>query len=622
MLDSISIEKNQNNVQAVKDSTAQVSPSNTTNTIFNSTADTQGNVDTANTSNTSNVNTQKRSADELYNAIAGLCSQYGISIAEAKKAKLMERIAGVEIERLVKYSNSEIQKQIECLKAALEKIAQNSKEIDLEAVIKQANDYHIATVTGWSIKGFEKRNASNSDDINERLGKFLGETNFDLCKLSREEQIEKLDDYFNKYFQRLIDDGMSPEEAAKLQLQDFGKLLINTADEDKEPFKIAFASVLSKNKNSALHALVESFKTQEGKNAFFDTFSADDLERATEVDITGESISSEQTTDIVATVAANQTEKGRVALHNDLNEKATKFFEENKEVLVKVAEKIKNGEELTEEEKAIQNKVEKFYTPAASGEFIGTANNLVISDEFKNEFLKTLNSDAYVNPNYRDVLEQIASYSEKHADSMVMTKEEFDKIMDNSTDGNYTTVVNDTKNGTVSELVAPQQTTTSSKTAVQKNTPAIGFEVKAPVNSKKLETVTSQVLNTEEVSGTKVTHKTSGKSDIVSCAKSGVKAFNEFIEKHGTVKTITEFFSNLNKITGQGLINKTARLYTRLNADKQTNILKQVATSGLNELLKYTPNATLCKLEGETFSNFYATQLINEKAEKAEEKIA
>ena len=618
MLDSISIEKNQNNVQAVKDSTAQVSASNTTNTIFNSTADTQGNVDTANTSNTSNVNTQKRSADELYNAIAGLCSQYGISIAEAKKAKLMERIAGVEIERLVKYSNSEIQKQIECLKAALEKIAKNGKEIDLEAVIKQANDYHIATLAGWSIKGFEKHNASNSDDINERLGKFLGKKNIDLCKLSREEQIEKIDDYFKQR----IHDGMSEKEAAKLQLQDFGKLLINTADEDKGPFKIAFASVLSKNKNSALHTLVESFKTQEGKNAFFDTFSADDLERATEVDITGESISSEQTTDIVATVAANQTEKGRVALHNDLNEKAAKFFEENKEVLVKVAEKIKNGEELTEEEKAIQNKVEKFYTPAASGEFIGTANNLVISDEFKNEFLKTLNNDAYVNPNYRDVLEQIASYSEKHADSMIMTKEEFDKIMDNSTDGNYTTVVNDTKNGTVSELVAPQQTTTSSKTAVQKNTTAIGFEVKAPVNSKKLETVTSQILNAKEVSDTKATQKTSGKSDIVSCAKSGVKAFNEFIEKHGAVKTITEFFSNLNKITGQGLINKTARLYTRLNADKQTNILKQVATSGLNELLKYTPDATLCKLEGETFSNFYATQLINEKAKKAEEKIA
>ena len=93
MLDSISIEKNQNNVQAVKDSTAQVSASNTTNTIFNSTADTQGNVDKQsasiiNCSETQNNNelTSQQNKNKIYKQIEELCVEYRIDIEDAKKA--------------------------------------------------------------------------------------------------------------------------------------------------------------------------------------------------------------------------------------------------------------------------------------------------------------------------------------------------------------------------------------------------------------------------------------------------------------------------------------------------------------------------------------------------------
>ena len=81
----------------------------------------EGNIDVAQTNNTSNIQTtQSRTVDELYNSIAALCTQYGISLSEAKKFGLMEKIAGVPQEELLNMPNSEIQKHVECLKAALE----------------------------------------------------------------------------------------------------------------------------------------------------------------------------------------------------------------------------------------------------------------------------------------------------------------------------------------------------------------------------------------------------------------------------------------------------------------------------------------------------------------------
>ena len=600
----------------------------------------EGNIDVAQTNNTSKAQTTtKRTIDELYNSIAALCTQYGISLSEAKKYGLMEKIAGVPQEVLLSLPNSKIQKQVECLKAALEKLSANG-EINLEELAKFGNNYNIAIHTGWSIKGFEKSNKNSSESLNERLIKFDGtlSQDFDITKLSKEEQVKILDKYFNQYFKELKQT-KSNEYVAKLQLQDFGKLLINTPDEQKESFKIAFATLLSENRLPALSALLNSFKTQEASSAFADTIRTENFELAYREDYFGNRPTDEEMTGMSALVASRQTEQGRIASHADSIEKQRQFFEDNNEILERINNKLANNENLTPEEQEIWDKKNNFYTAIAAGEITGTANNTIISDEFKGVILNTINKDAYELPNYREVMEQVVSYVEKHPEIMTMPVEDFVKLMDEVTNGNYSIVVNDIKNGTTTALKepapvvtnTPAESTSNNTSSNTTNNISFGFDNTQSVDTTRLQQLTSQILTTqntkeadpvEEVKLVNEETKTSVTDNITAAIKAGSNGFKAYIKNNGTKKAVVEVFNNLPYIANQGIIKQALRMYETFADGIQTETLKRVSNSGLSTLINHTSDSALLSMKGETFSNFYATKQVENAVEKVEEKKA
>lgn len=644
-MSDVNVVQLQNDVQTAGTAAANTSAVNKTSApieiVAQSVVEEQGNTDVAITNNTSDTsNTTQRSVDELYNAIAAVCTKYGISLSEAKKIGLLERIAGVQQQELLNLPNSEIQKHVKCLEAALQKLSKNGEKIDLEEVIKLANDYNTALKTGWTIEGFEKANSKNHEGINKRISRYYGK---DFSKMTKEERVYYLNKYFGGHFEKLIKDGMDPEKAAKLQMQDFGKLLINTPDDQKWMFKEAFASLMSENRYPALKAAFESFETQEARTEFADNLDNETLEAMSEPDANGNRMSSEDMTASFALRAKNQSEEGLAKTTEDIKNDSKEFFEKNKEVLERIANKIKNGEELTEEEKEIKAKAEGFYTSMVAGHMAGAANNQIVSDEVKEQVLNDTNKAAYDLPNYRKVMEQVSAYIKEHPEVCSMSTKEFDKLMDKVTNGNYSTVIKDAQNGTTTELKAPAGPTqtvaetssyTSSAATTGVNTIQNNVQLTSEQISEKQEYV--RTLNQQIQNNSRTNLKTSDNNselassnetsilpqanDIRTCLENGGKGFSEFVKSNGATKTVKEVFNNL-RYAGQGVIKRTAKMYETFTGDIQGMILKGVNNEGLTTLLKFTKDSTLISLKGETFSNFYATQQVEKAAEEAEDKI-
>ena len=583
----------QHNIQttSVQQTGAASAPANTSKAVNVSAQTSSDSLQTGNTSNPKQ--TTNRTIDELYNSISGLCKHYGINLTEAKQAGLMGRIAGVS-----------------------------------EKVIKLANNYNIAIHFGWeSTERIEKANQKNHENIEERFTRFFGKK-IDFSKMSEEEQYNLCRRYFDDYFSGL-EKKYGAEKASKMQQRDFIKLLINTPDEQKDIFKKAFASLLSENRFTALNATLKSFVTEKGRVDFADKITIQDLENAYSADILGNRPSRDQINLMSDTVVRNQSEAGRKKFHENFEGEFKKFLTENKDIFKTIESKIKNGEELTDDEKAIKDKLDNFFTPVSAGEFTGTMANQNISDEFRTEMMQTLNTDAYDKPNYREVMAQVSEFIEDHPETLTMSKEEFTSAMDKVTGGNYSTVVSDIQNGTTSELTPPSQASSyvPASTSNSSSSADFGFTVpEEPVNTvnpnqskdrlyAQAAPVNETPVNPAPAAAAAPTVE-AAPQDILA-ATQNTKTFSAFLKNNGAVTTVTEVFSNITHITNQGIVNRATLLYKGLK-QMQDDVLMAVNNSGLRVLLPHTSESTLKGLEGQTFSNFDATRQVREACEELE----
>ncbi len=407
-----------------------------------------------NTSVEENKNTSK--LDELLEKLCAELSKYGLNAEEIKNSGILYRITGLNEVQIQYLSENELKQILECLKAAIKDTVKDGK-IDLEKVGKTANDYYVALKTGWdSIEKF-KRNR-NGENLSQRMERFFGLQEGSFVKLPQAKIEEYLDRYFNNFFVDKLKNAKTETEKKQIykqQLQDFGKLLINTPDEDKAIFKQAISSLVASNRIKGLDAVLASFDTAEARTAWADSWTVEDTKRlTTKADVEGNVISQEEATEGVAKLTAVKSEDGIKTHHEELQKDAKAFFEDNKDALARIAEKEANGEELTEEEKVLKLERDNFYTAVAAGEISGTAINEIIEEAVKEEILKDMNKDAYELPNYKEVIKQVTEFVEKHPEALTMPKEEIVKLLDEATNGNYSTVAS----GKDCELKAPGET--------------------------------------------------------------------------------------------------------------------------------------------------------------------
>ena len=409
----------------------------------------------ANASVEDKKNTSK--LDELLEKLCAEFSKLGLKPEELKNSGILYRISGMNQKQIESATDAQLKQIIDCLKVAIKDSVVDGK-IDLEKAGKLGNAYFIAVNTGWTIEGFKKHNDSvKKSSLLERL-KETGCLKKDATlENTQPEELQKaLFDFFNKTLLTPLKNAKSAKEKESIykgQLQTFGRLLINTPDEEKAIFKQAIATLASDNRLKGLNAVLASFETPQAKEAWADSWSVEELSQAMGTkDVEGNVPTDKDQTAMAAGIFAEKSEESIKETYSQMSEPAKQFFQENAEKLKAIKEKEAKGIELTEEEKELVAQRD-LYKNLYSGAMSGTAVNTKVAEESKKEILGTMNKDAYNLPIYKEVLKQVNEFVEEHPEALTMPKEELVKLLDEVTNGNYSTVATDSG----AELKAPAE---------------------------------------------------------------------------------------------------------------------------------------------------------------------
>lgn len=467
----------------------------------------QSSNDTVSTGNTQGAqNGKKRSVEQLYQSIQALCSSNGIDFNEVKKMGLLSTVSGKNEEYLLNAEDAEIKKLYKLIEETIAAMKEDGIELTAENLEKQARGYQIQLDCGWSsIASFRKANKNSHESVIQRLNRFFG---CDFEKLSTEQKAEKLDAYFNRYF-----NGADSKESIRTkQLTDFSKLLYNSTPEERLVLKDAIEFLCANNRYKGFDSILRSFDTDAERTDFANQVTHEDIQNiGTRPDRAGDVTSEEDMTAITAALMEWKDAEHISEYHTDAQQARSEFFtEENIAKLEEIKTKIENGEELTEEEQALLQEA-KFHTSDAAGEIVGVGNNVVVSDDFKTEMLETLNADAYENPNYKEVLEQVNKYIEEHPECLTIPTEEFIKKMNEITNGNFDKVVS----GSSEALSAPRAKEETPKTPSTPQLTEADIEAsRANITAMTAELYTNNNVELPETIETPATEEISHRSPV------------------------------------------------------------------------------------------------------------
>lgn len=547
----------------------------------------QSSNDTVTTGNSQNAQTSaKRSAEQLYQAIQALCTSNGIDFNEVKKMGLLSSVSGKSEEYLLNEAeDAEIKKLVKLIEETIAAMKEDGIELTAENLEKQARGYRIVTENGWdSIDSFRNANNKNSkysvtgknnESVNQRLDRFGIKVNGKKFSelTTPEERAQGLKQYFKIYFEQKINDGNKPEDIINLQKTDFVKLLFNSNDEERAILKEAIPYLAGENRLDGLVALIDSFDTQEARTNCANSMDHKYMESMRVPDENFHTAASaEDIRDMVAYATKYKDAAHITEYHNEAEKARAEFFtEENIAKLEAIKTKVENDEELTEEEKALLADAE-FHTADAAGEIVGVGNNVVISEDSKNEILETLNTDAYKNPNYREVLNQVNKYIEKHPEYLTMTKEEFINKMNEITNGNFDKVINNSSE----PLKAPEVKTETPSTTTTKNQPQLTAE---DIEARRANITSMNEQLQSQSSENNTNHQTNTPSNKKKYSlnvyeKYGEKGIKAYIKAYGENDFINNAIKNGNKLAQ----NIAERIYTKKDNASQ----EQQATNTLS----------------------------------------
>lgn len=468
---------------------------------------------------------------ENIKTVKKLCEQLGVN---------PNAFNNCEVENL---SARELQNLADALNLAIEHATSDNK-LDKEKAVELARKYNTALMTGYSIKELkENKNKLNGESISARIERFFGLEKGAFSKLDDAKKTEYIKRYFNGYFQELLakakKEGKDIKSVYRLQMRDFGKLLINTPDEDKAIFKAAINSLLADNRLDGVFATKASFRTQKALTAWADSWTVEEKAALKSTDELGKVISDEDLSAIQVEIGEVQSQEGIEKSHKELNTKVKVLLQ-----------KVENGEELNEQEKLLLAAYKSLY----AGENIALTQNNVITDKnWKNEFLKQINKDIYEHGSeiYKDVMNQVKATVEKHPEILQMPQEDIVKALDAATDGNYTRVMNN------EEIVAPQvsASSTESRTADAANN-------------------TYSVNYTSEITNTTPQPDTANLYNLVNTIQANNEDKNQkfTVEKTPVLNATSEIYRSTSKF--EEYLKTTTQSYTSAMVDAGKNFSK------------------------------------------------
>ncbi len=388
-------------------------------------------------------------------------------------------------------TEAKIKNIAERVKKLVDNLKAKKLEINAENLFKEACnviDMKILDKNGISLADYKKAvENGEAKSLREILGIQEGEE-------LTEEKVAAYAQKSVKEAQERIKNSSNPTEALKREIEaqkkQFALCLVSTPVEDRSKLMGAMEHVYSENKGTFIKDILLSL-TPEGRIEFANQIGWEKVHKLlSSKDAEGNTCTIDEKTGIIATISTYQKAETIQANEEQFMTEAKTFFA--REDVIAVQNKIKNGEKLTEAEQAIAKEIET-YTAYQSGSQIGTANSVVLTEEAKNELLDLMNRDAYELPTYKNVLEQINSFikNEENAEYLNISKEELVKILDKTTNGNYSIVAS----GSEAELKAPKDMNATSGAD-------LGYVADSNVDTTRVNELRAQIAAQSETNNT------------------------------------------------------------------------------------------------------------------------
>lgn len=563
----------------------------------NSIMDVSKKTDTEQTSTASK--TEK--LDNLLQEIATKYQKYGITVSDLKKFHNINKIYNLSEEELNKIPQETREKRLNTIKESLTCAIEdciNGDNVDLKKLGDVFSKYHIALNTGWEIKEFKETQNSQNKCLLETLKEHYG--------FPKDATLENTDpEVVKKHIKIACENVLGKlethpsQEKIKKQLKQFGVLLANSSDTEKEYFDEVIKSMHAENRSEGIKILFESLRTKEAKTKIADNWGQNGVSELTN------NCTQEQSTATSTELTQYQSEEGRIVAHKKNQEIYQNWFNANKEDIEAINKKIRDAKnngiapEFTEAEKQLLADRENF-TGIASGEIIGTLINDNITEDFKSTHLQTLNEDAYKREDYREILSQTHNYIEGHKEELINLPSKYETLLNEATNGNYTKIAT----GSNEELSAPATTTASTKSEENTDTPAVGFTSRKPVKQTRVQALKNEyVQSTEKAPAFKVENVTRPTNKTLVM----VQRFEESKSSQDRLAIIKEFFDK------STLLQNALEKYLLIATDplRILNALPTNARTGLSR--KLVRNGKLKEEEVEKLNlSFGAKQLLLE----------
>jgi len=505
------------------------------------------------------VSVEAKNTSKIDKLLERICAEFvklGITPEMIKNSGLLFRVTGLNQLQIENIDEQQLKRIEDSLKVAIKDATVDGK-VDIEKVGKLANDYYIALNTGWSIEGFKdwNKNVEKSSLFTRLKNPNLKDCYALLKNYNSIDEVppETLKKAVYLFFNEELIGKNKTDKSVKAQLQTFGRLLINTPENERTYFKDAIKSLVSENQIKGLEAVLISFDTPSTRTEWVDSWTVEDVkEIATTADVFGDKLSGKNVQKLTSLLTQYQSADKIIKNSEELHAETKKFLEDNKVILDRIAEKEAKGEELTEEEKAIKDLKERFYVPAKAGEISGTATNEGIESEIKTQILSMMNTNAYElgEADYKEILEKVSTYLEENK-NLPVSNEEIINSLNEATKGNYNKVVTSSKEPLINPNVTEEEGSSLSSEGYMQTYSFKEIESISENVSNLIETYYSenQAQNEFVVEPAKVDKKeTNSKTqDLRSAAFENASDINSYLEQTNTTmsKFVVECLMNL-----------------------------------------------------------------------------
>lgn len=578
---------------------------------------------------------QKLTPQQVYNNFEQFClkNKININIQEAQKSKMLEKISGKSSKELASVSNEEFNKLLNTyFLRAVQNIPTKNGQVDIAKVTEQAKDWRIAVeLGGWSIDGYEayqtaaRNTYGKPEGIKERLERYY---KIDIAKLYEKNPKlaeEKIKAYTNEWINRAKEDEKDP---ALFIQQDFIRMITNTDDDNVK--KLFFNVIKNMKQNgdfqklegnqavaaNAIIATIESYESDEKR--------AEDILNAN-IPETISGLDHESIKKVSAAAAKSMTTAENAKKYNEqaqaVNDKILADIDPKvlESIKAKQEEQKLTGKEpeYTEEELAALEKIAKS-TSLQGGTWHGININDHLAEEEKTELAIDINNYNRDKVNYREILEKTYELAKE---TKGIDTEKYAKLMDEATNGNYSIVVKDKEEGTVTDL-NPIVSVENNASVVKTSTVVDNKSTQSNNGLGYYQSSDYTIPTTLEEINKKIQSYAEKDEPIKISSVKDIKTTDDL----KTYRKENSSYTFLKTFLKEGLGNLSAPVvkcveetFKGMHISQKISVLKQANLQDLSTLLNVTSYNDLLKIKTPLLS-FKATQKLEEKQEEAREQ--